>query len=235
MASSTRRAATGARGGANGGRRARGSLSEVEILDGALALVAAGGLDGLSMPALARQVGSGVTSIYWYFRSKEELLEALAERVAADVQQQLPPLGEGPWHEVLVDHLLARRQLLEERRWYREVLARSYLVGPAAPAMFERPDAAAALVAAAGAPPPVAAEVVEVLAEFARGFMVLEHRLEGDDTPIERAEHLRHVATDDYPTLGALPDFIEVMWLDHEQLRFGLQLLVGGIRERHGL
>ena len=55
-------------------RRQRGSLSEEEILDGAHALIARGGLDALSMPALARELAAGVTSIYWYFRNKEELL-----------------------------------------------------------------------------------------------------------------------------------------------------------------
>lgn len=216
-------------------RRARGSLSEAEILDGAIALVAAEGLAGLSMPALARHLSSGVTSIYWYFRSKDGLLDALAARVAAEVQAELPPLGDGPWDEVLVDHLLAMRQLLEDRRWCREILAGSYLLGPAAPAMFADPAAAATRLTAAGLTPAEAGETLEDMAVLTRGFIVLEHRLEGDDTAEETADALRHVEAEAYPTLGDLPDFVDVMWLDHEQLRFALRLLVEGIRARHGL
>jgi AcrR family transcriptional regulator len=215
-------------------RRARGSLSEDEILDGALQLVVSSGFVGLSMPALARQLGSGVTSIYWYFRSKDELLDTLAERVARDAQDALPPLGDGPWHEVLVEHLLAVRQLLEDRPWYREILARSFLFDAAAPAMFDDPVAAARLVEAAGIAPADARRVVEDLAAYTRGFIVLEHRLEADDAAAESADRLRHVEPTAYPTLGRLPDFIEVMWLGHEQCAYGLRLLVAGIRSRHG-
>jgi AcrR family transcriptional regulator len=216
-------------------RRARGSLSETEILDAALALVTEAGLDGLSMPALARRLESGVTSIYWYFRSKDELLVALTERVTTAVHAQLPPLGSGPWHEVLVDHLLALRQLLEDQPRYREVLARSFTIGPAAHALLAEPGAAAALVVAAGASPAVAAEVVEIVAGFTRGFVVLEHRLESEVTDGHTADRLRHVEAGDYPNLGQFPDFVEAMWLDHEQCRFGLRLLVAGLRAEHGI
>jgi AcrR family transcriptional regulator len=187
------------------------------------------------MPLLARQLGSGVTSIYWYFRSKDELLAALAERVAHQAQNELPPLGDGPWHEVLVDHLLTVRQLLEDRPWYREILARSFLFDDAAPAMFADPAAAVKLVVADGLTAADAVEVVESLATFTRGFIVLEHRLEADDAAEQSADRLRHVEERSYPTLGQLPDFVDVMWLDHDQCAFGLALLVAGIRSRHGL
>ena len=61
-------------------RRARGSLSREEILAAAYELVEHDGLDALSMPALGRAVGAGVTSIYWYFRNKDDLLVAWPNR-----------------------------------------------------------------------------------------------------------------------------------------------------------
>jgi AcrR family transcriptional regulator len=42
------------------------------------------------MPVLARELGSGVTSIYWYCRSKDELVVALAERVEQQLYARLP-------------------------------------------------------------------------------------------------------------------------------------------------
>src|ERR1700734_3509682 len=81
------RATVGSRGRST--RRPRGSLSREEILDGARELVEAHGLQQLSMPALAKQLKSGVTSIYWYFRSKDDLLEALTDRVTRDMYLKL--------------------------------------------------------------------------------------------------------------------------------------------------
>src|SRR6202050_309032 len=104
-------------------RRARGSLSREEILDGAQELVEAQGLQQLSMPALAKQLKSGVTSIYWYFRSKDDLLEALTDRVTRDMYLKLPPIGDGAWDEELVGYFTAFRNLLEATPIYREVFA----------------------------------------------------------------------------------------------------------------
>ena len=64
-------------------RRERGSISVDEILNGALEVAAEVSIDNLSMPLLARHLDVGVTSIYWYFRKKDELLDAMTDSVGA--------------------------------------------------------------------------------------------------------------------------------------------------------
>ena len=59
------------------------------------------GVDGLSMPRLARHLRVGVTSLYWYFRSKDELMSALTEEAADRLYQMLPDYRERPWDEHL--------------------------------------------------------------------------------------------------------------------------------------
>ena len=90
-------------------RRPRGSLSREEILRGTLVVLERDGLDGLSMPALAKQLGAGVTSIYWYFRTKDDLMSAVAESVTNEVAKQLPIVGTDPWNEELVRYFVAFR------------------------------------------------------------------------------------------------------------------------------
>lgn len=51
-----------------------------EILDAADRLLAAGGLDGLSMRLLAREAGIPAPTLYGYFASKEAVIEALANQ-----------------------------------------------------------------------------------------------------------------------------------------------------------
>src|SRR6476646_5357281 len=67
-------------------RRPRGSLTREAVVDAALAVVDAEGVDALSMPRLARQLDAGVMTLYRYVQSKQELLDAVAMRAIAEVQ-----------------------------------------------------------------------------------------------------------------------------------------------------
>ena len=92
-------------------RRARGSLSREEIIKGALQLAAeVEGLDGLSMPRLGKHLSVGVTSIYWYFRSKDELVAALTEEVARRLWELLPENSGMPWDLRLLEYFRAFRR-----------------------------------------------------------------------------------------------------------------------------
>ena len=220
-------------------RRARGSLSREEILDGAQELVEAQGLQQLSMPALAKQLKSGVTSIYWYFRSKDDLLEALTDRVTRDMYLKLPSIGDGAWDDELVDYFTAFRSLLERMPIYREVFAyraRLLFTRPAfAPAIFRRLDDGLSLFMRAGLSAEQAAEAFNACSNFTRGFVILEHGLESEAVDPATTERLHHLDPSKFPTLGQLEDFERVMWLDDSQFQFGLRLLIAGIRQQHSL
>lgn len=94
-------------------RRARGSIDPEKILDGAFEIAQRDGLDSLSMPVLAAQLDVGVTSIYWYFRNKEDLLRRMSERALVGQHGQLPsPEGRAPerWKEFLREYFTAQWQ-----------------------------------------------------------------------------------------------------------------------------
>ncbi len=67
------------------------------ILQAALVLVEADGVDGLSMRRLAAELGVDPAALYWHFRSKQELLSALALFNLERVELEPPPAG--PWRE----------------------------------------------------------------------------------------------------------------------------------------
>ena len=231
------RAAGGSRGRST--RRARGSLSREEILDGAQELVEAQGLQQLSMPALAKQLKSGVTSIYWYFRSKDDLLEALTDRVTSDMYLKLPPIGDGAWDDELFDYFTAFRNLLEATPIYREVFAyRARLLftrTAIAPAIFRRLDDGLSLFMRAGLSAEQAADAFNACSNFTRGFVILEHGLEAETVDEEMTEKLHHLDVSRFPILGQLDDFERVVWLDDNQFQFGLRLLIAGIRQQYAL
>lgn len=59
------------------------------IVAAARELIAAGGVDGLSMRKLAAEVGVAPTAIYWHIGSREDLLNAVLDAMIAD----LPPIA----------------------------------------------------------------------------------------------------------------------------------------------
>ncbi|MBF6170445.1 TetR/AcrR family transcriptional regulator [Nocardia blacklockiae] len=91
-------------------RRERGSLNPEDILDGAFALAEEVSLDNLSMPMLGKHLDVGVTSIYWYFRKKDELLAAMTDRALRQYLSAVTPFVEaGDWRESLRAHARTMR------------------------------------------------------------------------------------------------------------------------------
>jgi TetR/AcrR family tetracycline transcriptional repressor len=60
------------------------------VVAAALELADAHGLDALSMPNLARLLGCGVMTLYGYINSKDDLLDAIAQRGLEDVHMPRP-------------------------------------------------------------------------------------------------------------------------------------------------
>jgi AcrR family transcriptional regulator len=78
-----------------------------EILDATAARLRADGYDGLSVAALARDLGIANNSVYWYFPSKDELVVAAVEEMIRDIVSRKPPASRGLEQQVLwfVDQL----------------------------------------------------------------------------------------------------------------------------------
>jgi TetR/AcrR family transcriptional regulator, tetracycline repressor protein len=77
----------------------RTRLSKKAVVDRALALADANGLDGLTIRRLAEDLGVTPMALYWHFRSKEELLAGLADQVWAEMNMQVDA-GQ-PWSQQL--------------------------------------------------------------------------------------------------------------------------------------
>ncbi|HEY7880008.1 MAG TPA: helix-turn-helix domain-containing protein, partial [Streptosporangiaceae bacterium] len=73
-------------------RTPRGSLSRDKVLTAAFELARAG-LDAVSMRALGARLGADPTAVYRYFRTKDELLDAMADAVVAG-DRPVPQTGQ---------------------------------------------------------------------------------------------------------------------------------------------
>ncbi|EHB58002.1 regulatory protein TetR [Mycolicibacterium rhodesiae JS60] len=91
-------------------RRERGSINPDDIIAGAFELAEQVSIDNLSMPLLGKHLGVGVTSIYWYFRKKDDLLNAMTDRALGQYVFATPYVEAADWRETLANHARAMRK-----------------------------------------------------------------------------------------------------------------------------
>jgi len=103
----------------------RTRLTRAVVVDRALALSDADGLDAVTIRRLATELGVTPMALYWHFRSKEELLEGVAEQVWGEIDVNVDP--QAPWWaqlqglleslvKVLRAHSAAAQLLLEHEK-----------------------------------------------------------------------------------------------------------------------
>jgi AcrR family transcriptional regulator len=92
-------------------RPAKAPLSENAIVDAALAITRAEGLDAVTMRRVAAELDTGAASLYVYVRNRDELLRAMMDRVAATVPLVTPESVR--WREQVHDLMRGFRDALE--------------------------------------------------------------------------------------------------------------------------
>ncbi|MFB9908802.1 TetR/AcrR family transcriptional regulator [Allokutzneria oryzae] len=80
------------------------TLGRDQIIRATVDLLDAEGTDGLSMRRLGARLGVGATSIYWYVKSKDELVALAADEVFGEIE--LPDPAERGWRgaAILIAH-----------------------------------------------------------------------------------------------------------------------------------
>ena len=196
-------------------RRERGSISVEEILTGAFEVAAHVSIDNLSMPVLARHLDVGVTSIYWYFRRKDELLDAMTDRALAQYEFTVPDIDASNWREALRNHARnMRRQFLEEPVLCDLVLIRGhYGMRALHGALHEIQRPVAALVEA-GLTPEQAVKTYGAISVHSRGSVVLQRlQQKTEGFPAQRSNGNRYIGFADDIDFDNILDSI----LDHAQ------------------
>ena len=80
------------------------------MVDRAMLLADGLGLDALTIRKLAQELGVTPMALYWHFRSKDELLDGLAERVWSEIDVDVDPGA--PWPDQLRGLLESLLQVL---------------------------------------------------------------------------------------------------------------------------
>jgi TetR/AcrR family transcriptional regulator, tetracycline repressor protein len=207
--------------------RTRAALDRDAIARAALQLLDEEGLDALSMRRLAARLGVGTMTLYGYFRSKQELLDAAVGAAAAEVDIEIPEGG--GLRETLRAHAIATQHMLERHPALPQIRARQPIVQAPAFAMTE---VAMKALLEAGFPPEEAARVFRVLFVYKFGSAVVGRQ----DTPPEEHRQVRAalhmLPEEDFPAVTAAADGIAASVGGTEQFEFGLELLLDAIEAR---
>jgi AcrR family transcriptional regulator len=140
-------------------------LSPDRIVETARALVDAEGLAAVSTRRLAAQLGVSGPSLYNHFRTKDEILEAVADSVSAQVDLSMFEDGRG-WRTALHDWAVSYRGALREHPNIVPVLA----TGPGRrPAGLRLADAVYGAMVDAGWPPAQATSIGALMRYFIMG------------------------------------------------------------------
>lgn len=199
-------------------------LSTGRIVDAARELVDAEGLAAVSTRRLAAELGVSGPSLYNHFRTKDQILEAVADSVSAQVDLSMFDDGRD-WRTALHDWAVSYRTALRDHPNIVPVLAR----GPGRrPAALRLADAVYGAMVDAGWPPAHATSIGALmryfimgsaLGSFAAGFV-------GDEEAYDPAA---------YPHLQQahrLPELQEK--IDERAFETGLRALLDGLEHQYG-
>jgi AcrR family transcriptional regulator len=160
-------------------RRERGSINPDDIIKGAFELAEQVEIDNLSMPLLGKHLGVGVTSIYWYFRKKDDLLNAMTNRALREFVFATPYVEAKEWSETLRNHARTMRKTFVGNPILCDLILIRAALSPRAAKLgvLEMEKAIAGLVEA-GLSPEEAFDTYSAVTLHVRGSVVLQRLAE---------------------------------------------------------
>lgn len=202
-------------------------LDREQIVAAALRLLDEVGVDGLTMRVLADALKIQAPSLYWHFKNKQSLLEAMADALIAPVARQVPA---GSWQEQVgfIAHEL--RAALLSRRDGARVFAGTFSINDN---VVRTADRLIGLLVDAGAPHRQATWGALTVTCFVLGFTIEEQAAadpgggEGQVLADRQAEFRRFVG-DRYPHITlCIPDIFDP---DQDaRFRLGLEMQIAGL------
>jgi AcrR family transcriptional regulator len=149
-------------GEARRGRPAR--VSRAQVVDAAVALADADGLDAVSMRSVATSLGVAAMTLYSHVPGRTELVDAMIDRAYSD--WGLPDAGM-PWRPALEAYARGYWQLLRHHAWLLEVNPWRL---PLAPHVLEAQEAGYRCLVDTGLTPQQVVETVDVVTNAVAGL-----------------------------------------------------------------
>ena len=213
------------------GKRAAASrtpLNRERVLQAALALADANGIDSLTMRRLGEAVGVEAMSLYNHVPSKADLLDGLVDLVFTEIEL---PAGGDNWKTAMRQRAIAVRAVMSRHRWAIGLMESRTSPGPAT---LRHHDAVLGCLRQAGFPVELAAHAYSALDSYIYGFALQEATLPfdtGSETSELAQAILAPFSAGEYPHLAELT-FEHVLKPGYDygsEYEFGLDLILDGL------
>jgi AcrR family transcriptional regulator len=211
---------------------ARVPLSRDAIVDAAMVILDAEGLDAVSMRAVADRLGTGPASLYAHVSGKDELTALMLDRVIGEIE--IPTVDPARWQEQLRDAMRAMRDALAAHRDIARVAIGEIPTGHNAIVGMET---ILAILLAGGLPKQVAAYAADLLPLYvvatvfedsirqSRMGMATEEDVHAYVTGIR--DYFGSLPVDRFPVLVSMAPYLTEM--EGDRFEFGLDVLIGGL------
>jgi AcrR family transcriptional regulator len=171
-------------------RRARGSLTRAEIAGTALGLLDEHGPEAVTVRQIARALDVAVMSLYVHVTNKQEIIDAAADLVLADL-----PLADGSLspREAVTSFYTGLHDKLREHPGVARAIATSPLLGPAT---FESMDSLFAVLATAQLTTAAAVAALTELTSYTVGFTLFSIARDQMPDDVRRRRRAAFLAVD---------------------------------------
>ena len=209
--------------------RGRTPLSRERILDAALALADAEGVEGLTMRRLAAELGVEAMTIYYHVPNKASILDALVERVIGEIEMPEPGTE---WRPALRGIAMSAYEVLGRHRWATRLMLRGE--GWPGPMRLRYMDTILATLADAGFEPTVADHAYHAIEGHVMGFTLWEVGMNlgtREELLAMARAFLEQLPTETYPSVTAhVAHHLEPRGPDDVgSFAFALDLLLDGL------
>ena len=204
----------------------RAPVTRDRVLRAAIDLADQGGLDAISMRRLGQALGVEAMSLYKHVASKDEVLDGIADLVAAEMRVPDPA---GPWKVEIRKSCIAAHAVLTRHPWAGTLIESRLNAGPN---RLRYLDAVIATLRGAGFPLPIVARAFGLLDSHTYGFALQEQAWAFDvaDAPELAAEMVQTLPEDLYPNIVAMASIaFEDPAGTPIDFEFGLDLILDGL------
>ena len=196
------------------------------IARAALELLDKSGIDGVTLRALAAELGVQAPTLYWHVKSKRDIFAAMAVAISQDAAALMTTADpRTPWRERLARWAQALRQSIGSHREGGRVFAGTFAPDPAT---FYITEAALQAWQEAGLAPAEAAQRTVLMRHFIVGFCIEEQELADLRDAALPGEFGMGADPTRFPlTSQALPTILTTS--ADERFQLGLRLMLAGV------
>jgi AcrR family transcriptional regulator len=212
------------------GTDSRAHLSRERVLETAVAYADRHGLEALSMRKLGEELGASAMSAYYYFPTKDQLLDGMVDVVFGQIE---PPAIDADWKTALRNRAISTREVLNRHRW-----AIGHMEGRTehGPANIRLHDAVLGCLRASGFSLEATVHAYSVQDAYIYGFVLQEIDMAPETTDDFAAEAQRQMDAyvdqlADYPHIAeVVGGHVAKVGYDYTtEFLFGLDLILEGL------